>query len=560
MRIQAVYTSQGTSTGYAGVGKAGYYSGTWSYFSHTGRLPETAFNTASCGYVYVEGLPASGWAEICGIKVEEGAVATGWSPGEEADASTYITQIDETGIKVSPSNKSGNDYLQITANNIDIYRNGTSMVGIDDTNIRVGKGVGPKAIVNASNFAFYDSSNKKRSQIDTSGLNVYDTDGSTSVAQFAATTTVGKAGAGHITVTPTTIDLYDGSVKCATIKQHSANVGCMTVYGANGASASLYPGSIQFVGDSGSEDVWTAVYAPARLQFGKNNGKRIYFKPENANLKTIVMTGSESGRSFKVEGDIYATGNITIPNGSAIRLNDGAGSAYSWNSIWSSTYSDTSNLYIQADGYIGFYVGNTSTAPTGRMYVNYEGTNIYGYLTVNSYITSGGVITSGSNIRLKNNVSLQGANTSGTYKSLIYISGSNTVNIGNADGATYVNGTSFSGSKSYTGSDLRLKHDIIPLDDRSSELIMSLKPFEYKWNEGQEHFYSKGKCFGLGAQEVSELMKNVGYNPEDYRVVEETPDGYLAICYTELIPHLIYVAQKQQKEIEELKGVIKCIS
>ena len=271
----------------------------------------------------------------------------------------------------------------------------------------------------------------------------------------------------------------------------------------------------------------------------------------------IVGNGTSAARStiFKIDSS-----NITIKNGAGIRLNDGAGSVYSWNSIWSSTYADTSNLYIQADGYIGFYVGNTSTAPTGRMYVNYEGTTISGYLTTGSYITSGGVITSGSNIRLKNNVSLQGANTSGAWKSLIYISGSNTVNLGNSDGATYVNGTSFSGSKSYTGSDLRLKHDIVPLDDRSSELIMSLKPFEYKWNEGQKHFYSKGKCFGLGAQEVSKLMDDIGYDPKEYRVVEETPDGYLAICYTELIPHLIYVAQKQQKEIEELKGVIKCIS
>ena len=176
----------------------------------------------------------------------------------------------------------------------------------------------------------------------------------------------------------------------------------------------------------------------------------------------------------------------------------------------------------------------------------------------NGAVNVTGLIYPSTNIRLKNNVSLQGANTSGSYKSLIYISTNNTVNLGNSDCAIYVNGTSFKGSHAYSTSDLRLKHNISLLDKRSSELIMKLKPFEFEWTEEQKSFQHNGKYFGFGAQEVKQALSDVGYNPDNYNIVKKDPEGYYALGYEELIPHLVKMAQELKMEIEELKGAIKC--
>ena len=54
--------------------------------------------------------------------------------------SKYIIDIDtQKGIKITPYDKSGNDYLQINSNAISMYRNNIETLKIEDDNIRVGK-------------------------------------------------------------------------------------------------------------------------------------------------------------------------------------------------------------------------------------------------------------------------------------------------------------------------------------------------------------------------------------------------------------------------------------
>lgn len=127
----------------------------WTYISFTGTLTGTqATDFYSAGYMYANAVPANGWFEVCGIKLEKGNKATDWTPApEDVDtdiseaaktASNYITTIDTTnGIKIANANpSSATTYLQLASNFLDFIRGGVSMLKawVDGTTakIRVG--------------------------------------------------------------------------------------------------------------------------------------------------------------------------------------------------------------------------------------------------------------------------------------------------------------------------------------------------------------------------------------------------------------------------------------
>ena len=56
----------------------------WTYISHTGTLTGTqATDFYSAGYMYASAVPANGWFEVCGLKLEKGTKATDWTPAPE---------------------------------------------------------------------------------------------------------------------------------------------------------------------------------------------------------------------------------------------------------------------------------------------------------------------------------------------------------------------------------------------------------------------------------------------------------------------------------------------
>ena len=90
-------------------------------------------------------------------------------------------------------------------------------------------------------------------------------------------------------------------------------------------------------------------------------------------------------------------------------------------------------------------------------------------------------------------------------------------------------------------SDVRLKENISSLDAGLKE-VLGLNPvnFEYNYKQGQEA--------GINAQNVQEVYPYAVY---------ERSDGYLQTDYKKLIPLLINAIKEQQKQIEELRGMIK---
>ena len=104
-----------------------------------------------------------------------------------------------------------------------------------------------------------------------------------------------------------------------------------------------------------------------------------------------------------------------------------------------------------------------------------------------------------------------------------------------------------------TTSDVRLKHDIKPLES-SLSIISQLNPVTYKWkhkeNDTEDHI-------GLIAQEVEKVVPSVVKESEmPFHTEEGDNTEYKSIRYTELIPHLIGAIQEQQKQINELKAII----
>ena len=68
----------------------------WTYFSTTGVLTGDQSDRYSAGYIYVNAVPANGWFEACGLKLEKGSAATGWSPAPEDSGKGAIEYINGT--------------------------------------------------------------------------------------------------------------------------------------------------------------------------------------------------------------------------------------------------------------------------------------------------------------------------------------------------------------------------------------------------------------------------------------------------------------------------------
>lgn len=112
----------------------------------------------------------------------------------------------------------------------------------------------------------------------------------------------------------------------------------------------------------------------------------------------------------------------------------------------------------------------------------------------------------------------------------------------------------------YNTSDGRLKTNVVSLDDdRCYEFIKRLEPVEFSWKNS-----SPGKHFGFIAQEVKNVMNDLGLNPKEYELVIETQhlkngngddmDTELALGYNELIAPIISTLQKIIHDIDTLKG------
>lgn len=108
-----------------------------------------------------------------------------------------------------------------------------------------------------------------------------------------------------------------------------------------------------------------------------------------------------------------------------------------------------------------------------------------------------------------------------------------------------VNGTLYTSSGNVSVSDKNLKNSIKELDkSKSSDFIYSLKPCEFKYNDGTSNRFHHGFI----AQDIKDSMKN-----DDWGIYCENKDKSKGIRYEELIADMVSTLQQQHEEIELLK-------
>ena len=97
-------------------------------------------------------------------------------------------------------------------------------------------------------------------------------------------------------------------------------------------------------------------------------------------------------------------------------------------------------------------------------------------------------------------------------------------------------------------SDERMK-DVIEWDDRAEDLIMTLEPIMFRWNNRDD-----GKIHaGFGAQTTERLIEETGCKADGV-VEHDTLNDEYGMAYTELIPMLVKTIQKQERRIAELEA------
>ena len=112
----------------------------------------------------------------------------------------------------------------------------------------------------------------------------------------------------------------------------------------------------------------------------------------------------------------------------------------------------------------------------------------------------------------------------------------------------------------YVTSDERLKEEIVPIGN-GLELVQKMNPVNFRWNDD-------GIMFGWGLQNYKD---NLGYDlgfiaqelqtilPEVIGKVKSSDNGeeYLGVHYEKIVPVLVSAIKEQQKQIDELKELVK---
>jgi hypothetical protein len=103
-----------------------------------------------------------------------------------------------------------------------------------------------------------------------------------------------------------------------------------------------------------------------------------------------------------------------------------------------------------------------------------------------------------------------------------------------------------------SSSDKRLKKEIKPFN--AKQIIDKLSPVEFEWNKKANKYNSNlelnKKNYGLIAQDSDNIIDNLVFDLPD-------GNGYKGVRYEKLIPILLQAVKEQQKEIDELKSIVK---
>lgn len=309
----------------------------------------------------------------------------------------------------------------------------------------------------------------------------------------------------------------------------------------------------------------------------------------------LGVCGTNTGYNLYVNGTSYLNGVTEIPNllyiNDYIRLGQGGNvidgyrkSTGAWSGLHLNYYS-TGNVYICNGGgnvgigtsspsyklhvagtahitnntTIGGYLGLTQTAGAGVGISLYgsppsSGAPTYGimFATTNNYGEFGDVKKISGSSNTWATYFTMGTYSTDVNRGWIFrnvTSGNNVASISTNGNFCAKGGVTALATAS---SDKRLKKEIKPFN--AKQIIDKLNPVEFEWNKKANKYNSNleldKKNYGLIAQDSDGIIDNLVFDLPDGK-------GYKGVRYEKLIPILLQAVKEQQKEIDELKQIIK---
>lgn len=291
-----------------------------------------------------------------------------------------------------------------------------------------------------------------------------------------------------------------------------------------------------------------------------------------SNTKLAINSTSEPAYNFYVNGIADITTSALINN-----ITIGANTISSGSTLYLDSAASTSLIFRKGTTEMGRWntsnnlILGTPSSPnniTNKLYVN--GTSkLVG--DVDIYNNSGSDIS--LTLNRNTNASWKILNTGGKLKflcnwtsslqssysvnSITCLHGSGNVGIGtdsppvklSVAGDIYASG-GVTALQTVT-SDKRFKKNIKKFE--AKEIIDKLQPVEFEWNSKAKKYsdtFKDGKNYGLIAQDSDDIIDNLVFDLPD-------GNGYKGVRYEKLIPILLQAIKEQQKEIDELKQIIK---
>ncbi len=222
------------------------------------------------------------------------------------DPSKYITKINDYGITIHPEDTSNNNFLQITANGVDIVKNNITVASYG-SNIVIGSTSGKNVLIDSNGIQLKNSSTilanfgtnqiqigangTSRAIINTDGLTVYK--GSDNIAQFGTTTRVGKEESSRFLMNTDSLQAYNSNnqkyfeVNASGLTWGNNTAATTTQVSAAAQTASNY---ITTVGNDGiklhphnEENNYTLI---------NSNGMQIYQEIDNVATKIAEFSSS----------------------------------------------------------------------------------------------------------------------------------------------------------------------------------------------------------------------------------------------------------------------------